>query len=303
MVDEAIDVVQLLCDISEASDEAFHAHRLGCNRESGARILAGLGAVTPGARLETVVCRACDEDHPATIEFDAAKGRYVHFCPVAGFVAADDDDLCTSRLEPNWILDWLTTELSVESPMRRRVLLSGRVWYLGDATCADALLTVIFARRVSSQTALDLLASVLRSVHPADKGLVITTSPHVARQVQLPNGFEFLDLRDIARSGGDRLFVIGANLASWVQGLLGRSLPAKRLVRGVQKNPREPSRVDWRDADKPLIAEMHAMILDGKASNATDAARAIARQAPGNGKEASKVTRLATAYLKLYPRV
>ena len=200
---------------------------------------------------------------------------------------------------------WIGLQLSFPSnrPCVAEYLLSGRVWYLGDATFADALLTVIFARRVSSQTALDLLASVLRPVHPADKGLVITTSPHVARQVQLPNGFEFLDLRDIARSSGDRLFVSGANLASWVQGLLGRSLPAKRLVRGVQKDRREPSRVDWRDADRPLIAEMHAMILDGKAGNATDAARAIARQAPGNGKEASKVTRLATAYLKLYPRV
>ena len=53
--------------------------------------------------------------------------------------------------------------------------------------------------------------------------------------------------------------------------------------------------------DKPLIAEMHTMILGGTARNATDAARALARRAAGSGKEASKVTRLAAGYIKMHP--
>ena len=53
--------------------------------------------------------------------------------------------------------------------------------------------------------------------------------------------------------------------------------------------------------DKLLIAEMRAMILGGTARNATDAARALASRAAGGGKEASKVTRLAGGYLKVYP--
>ena len=42
------------------------------------------------------------------------------------------------------------------------------------------------------------------------------------------------------------------------------------------------------------------MILGGQARNATDAARALASRASGNGKEASKVTRLTAGYIKLY---
>jgi hypothetical protein len=60
--------------------------------------------------------------------------------------------------------------------------------------------------------------------------------------------------------------------------------------------------LDFREADKTLIAEMHAMIVAGRARNPTDAARALGHRAPGTGQEASKVTRLATTYIKSYPR-
>ena len=74
-----------------------------------------------------------------------------------------------------------------------------------------------------------------------------------------------------------------------------------RSVLASRRDRKEPRRLDYREADKPIIAEMHAMILGGTARNATDAARALASRAPGNGKEASKVTRLAAGYIKLYP--
>lgn len=300
METKAPPVVQFLCDLSEASDDVFRESMIECGSRNNLQLLTKLGAIEPGPRPSTVTCRACDADHSEVIEYDADRRCYIYFCPEAGFVAVDDADLITLRFRPDWLLDWLVKGIPIISSFRRPPLAQGRVWHLGDAACGDALVPVIFARRVSSQAALDLLVSALRPVHPAGKGLVVTTSAHVARQVQLPNGFEFLDLGDISRLVGDRLIVDRTSLDSRVQGLLGRSLPAKRPVRAVRKNRKEPSRVDWREADKPLIAEMHAMILDGKARNATDAARAIARRAPGNGKEVSKVTRLATAYIKSY---
>jgi hypothetical protein len=55
--------------------------------------------------------------------------------------------------------------------------------------------------------------------------------------------------------------------------------------------------LDYREADKTIIAEMHAMILEGRADNATDAARALARNAAGGGNEESKVKRLAARYV------
>ena len=37
-------------------------------------------------------------DHPAVIEFDAARHCYVHFCPEAGLVTVPNTDLATSCL-------------------------------------------------------------------------------------------------------------------------------------------------------------------------------------------------------------
>jgi hypothetical protein len=235
------------------------------------------------------------------IEYDPDQQCYVHFCPEAGLVTLSDADLITHRFRPEWLVDWLVKEVPITSPLRRPALVDGRVWQLGDASCGDALVTAIFARRVSSQAELDLLISALRPIHPAGKGVVFTTSPHVARQVQLPNGFEFLDLGDIIRAVGDRLIIDRANLDSRVQALQGEPLPAKPPVRASRKNRKEPSRLDYREVDKPLIAEMHAMISERKARNATDAARVLARRAAGSGREASKVTRLAAGYIKTHP--
>lgn len=298
---DTFNIVPLLCDLSEASDEVFRESEMGFGSHSGLQHLAEMGAIERGPRPESVTCTACDADHPAAIEYDQDRRSYVHFCPEAGLVTLNDADLITHRFRPEWLVDWLVKEIPITSALRRPALVDGRVWHLGDASCGDALVTAIFARRVSSQAELDHLMSALRPIHPIGKGLVLTTSPHVARQVPLPNGFEFLELGDIIRSVGDRLIVDRANLDSRVLGLQGQSLPSKPPVRASRKDRKEPSRLDYREADKPLIAEMHAMILERKARNATDAARALARRATGSGKEASKVTRLAAGYIKMHP--
>ena len=86
-------------------------------------------------------------------------------------------------------------------------------------------MTTIFARRVSTQIDLDRLASELRTVHPADKGMVITTSPHVARQIELPGGFGFLFLPEIVNTGPNGLTVNLVRLGSWARGM--RSITGK----------------------------------------------------------------------------
>ena len=300
-MEREFNVVELLCDLSEASEEFFCFRAMSRECDRGFRILTDMGAVGAGPRLESVACQACDGDHSAAIEFNAQRRCYVHFCPEAGWVTVEDADLTTLRFSPEWLVDWLVSALAISCPVRRPALVSGRVWYIGDAACGDASVTVLFARRVSSQAALDELASVLGAIHQADKGLVITTSPRVVRQVPLPYGFSFLDLREIGRLVGERLIVDHARLKVLSQRLPAKYTPSTPATKASRKSRRDPARVDYREVDKPLIAEMHAMILGGTARNATDAARALASRAAGSGKGASKVTRLAAGYIKVYP--
>jgi hypothetical protein len=295
------DVVQLLCDLSEASDGVLRVAAMGHECGYGLRILTEVGALGPGPRPHSITCQACDADHSATIEFDAQARSYVHSCPEAGRVVVDDADLATLSFNPEWLVDWLVSRFAISYPTRRRTLVSGRVWHLGDVACGDTAVTAVFARRISSQAALDQLASVLGTIQHADKRLVVTTSPLVARLVRLPYGFEFLDLREIGRMVGQQLIVDQTRFDTLVRSLPRKSSAAKPEVDAPRKIRRQPPRRDFREVDKPLIAKMRTMILDGTARNPTDAARALARQASGDGKEASKVTRLAAGYIKLYP--
>ena len=73
MYAETVNVVQLLCDLSESSDEVFHASKIGPERDNGLQYLARLGAIERGPLPETIVCDACDADHPAVIEFDESS--------------------------------------------------------------------------------------------------------------------------------------------------------------------------------------------------------------------------------------
>jgi hypothetical protein len=104
MQTKTVNIVQLLCDLSEASDEVFHASKMGSECDGGLQYLAGLGALEPGPRPETGVCNACNTDHLAVIEFDVEQRCYVHFCPEAGFVPASDADLITHRFRPEWLV-------------------------------------------------------------------------------------------------------------------------------------------------------------------------------------------------------
>ena len=77
---EASTVVQLLCDLSEASDETFRESMMEGGSRAGLEFLTKLGALTLGPRPAVVTCTACDADHSEVIEYDGERQRYVHFC-------------------------------------------------------------------------------------------------------------------------------------------------------------------------------------------------------------------------------
>ena len=146
----ARDLVQLLCDLSEASDDVFQDAWLGDECRQHIAVLATMGVIEPGPTPATVTCTMCDADHAATLNYDPASRRYVHFCPEAGFVAVNDADLATHRFRPEWLVDWIVRELPITSPPRRRAIVPECVWHLGDAKCGDTWVTAIFARRISN---------------------------------------------------------------------------------------------------------------------------------------------------------
>jgi hypothetical protein len=240
---------------------------------SAAHLWADLGAIEPSAPIRTVTCRACDSDHPATVEFDTATRRHSYFCPEAGFVTVDDADLVALRFNPGWLVEWLVRELPISPPVRRQELVQNRAWYLGNVICGDTLITVIFARQVSSQAALGQLASGLRTVHPADKGLVITTSQNVVRHIPLPNGYEFLELREIMKATEGGLTLDTTRLGSWIRGI---SITTGKGASGRSGRPSPEARIiqiyrDRRSRGQPSQHRAEAIAI----------CEELARQAPG----------------------
>jgi hypothetical protein len=169
------------------------------------------------------------------LEFDPKTRRHWHFCPEAGRVVAEDDVLATIRVDPEWVLDWLVTALPITPPVRRRVLVPALAWHLGDAHIGGAELAVVFAIGVCTQRNLDALAIAVSTVPPAKFGVVLTTSGAPPRRLKLPHGYQFLDLRDVARPEEDYLAIDKTKLVGWIKGL------RKGLDKPAQLNAGRPS--------------------------------------------------------------
>jgi hypothetical protein len=214
--------------------------------------------LVPGAPSPVVTCGACDEDHPATVEFDAGRGHSYHFCPEAGRVALDDADLATLFFDPEWLLDRLEEALPVVPPARRRVLVPDRAWHLGEAVIGTTSVVTVFARGISSVTDLDRFAAVLDPFAPADLGLVVTTTTNRPRRTALPHDHVFLDLREIAEMGAEGFVLDRSRLGACIKGLLRKS---NRPVRDRRGRPSEKALVrqiyrERREWDFPVVSRL-----------------------------------------------
>jgi hypothetical protein len=237
------DPVNLLCDLIEARVESFEANALRSEAAQAVKFLLKIGALVPGQLTPVLTCRACHDDHPVHLEFDSTTRRHWHFCPEAGRVMVEDDVLATVRVGPEWLVDWLVTELPVTPPVRRRVLITALAWHLGDARIGGTDLTVVFAIGVCTQRNLDALAIAVSTVPPAKFGVVLTTSGAPPRRLRLPHGYQFLDLREIARPEQNCLAIDKSKLVGWIKGL------RKGLDKPAQLHAGQPS-------DAPLIDEI-----------------------------------------------
>ena len=224
----SIDPVNLLCDLIEASVGSLEATALPDRCGGSIDFLSNIGAVTKGGLLSVLTCRACDGDHPVRLEFDPRTRRHWHFCPEAGRVMVEDDVLATIRVDPEWVLDWLVTALPITPPVRRRVLVPALAWHLGDAHIGGTELAVVFAIGMCRQSNLGALASAISAAPPTDFGVVLTTSAAPPRPLRLPRGYEFLELREIARPEKNCLAIEKTKLVGWIKGLRkGLNKPAQ----------------------------------------------------------------------------
>jgi hypothetical protein len=222
------DPVNLLCDLIEAGVGSFEANALRSEAPQAVEFLLKIGAFIPGHLSGILTCDACHEDHPVHLEFDFMTRHHWHFCPEAGRVIVEDDAMATLCVDPDWLLEWLSREFPIKPPARRRTLVPGSVWYLGDASVGETELTIVLAIGASARRNLDALANAICSVPPAKLGLVLTTSAAPPRWLRLPNGYQFLDLREIARAENDRLVIQKNKLLGWIKGLRkGLDKPAR----------------------------------------------------------------------------
>jgi hypothetical protein len=229
------DPVNVLCNLIEARVGSFEASALPDQWGGSIDFLSNIGAVTRGRPLSVLTCRACDGDHPVRLEFDSRTRRHWHFCPEAGRVMVEDDALATICVDPEWVLDWLVTALPITPPVRRRVLIPALAWHLGDAHIGGTELAVVFAIGMCRQPNLGALASAISAAPRADFGIVLTTSAAPPRPLRLPHGYQFIDLREIARPEKEYLAIDKIKLVGWNKGL------RKGLDKPVQLRAGRPS--------------------------------------------------------------
>ena len=226
---QSADLLDLICDLIEQPSRRIGAgFQLGDGAE--AERLATLGLVRPGSAPKTIACRACDEDHPATPEFDSVTGRHFHFCPVAGRVDIEPRDLETLEIHARAIVDLLVAAFPV-LPAIGRELVPEKAWHLGEAIVGGTSLTLIFARQIGSQRTFGALARAVATVPATEIGMILTSSPLPDPQLMLPNRYTIIGLRDIASIEGSRVEINRSRIAAHIRMLRGKSAQTSRRRR------------------------------------------------------------------------
>ena len=208
-------LLDLICELIEQPRSKIGGSILK-SHDSAADCLIEIGLLRPGTVPSTIACRACDEDHAATPEFDSIARRYFHFCPIAGRVEVDPCDLGIFEIRARAMVDLLVDAFPV-LPIVGRELVPRIAWHLGEAIVGRTSLTVIFARRIISQRAFSALARAVATVPATEIGLIVTSSPLPDSQFSLPNRYTVVSLRDIASVQGKRLEIDRQRVAAHIR--------------------------------------------------------------------------------------
>jgi hypothetical protein len=221
-------LLDLICELIEQPQSKISSSILE-SHDSAADCLIEIGLLRPATVPSTIACRACDEDHAATPEFDSVARRYFHFCPIAGRVEVNPRDLEIFEICARAMVDLLAAAFPV-LPAVGRELVAGTAWHLGETIVGGTSLTVIFACRIRSQRAFSALARAVATVSATELGLIVTSGPLPDSQPLLPNRYTVASLRDIASANGSRIEINRDRIAAHIRMLPGNQ--ARLRARG-----------------------------------------------------------------------
>jgi hypothetical protein len=243
-----IDPVALLCELLEAGNACCLASSFPEEWREAVASLDRQHLLVPCPPATTITCRACDEDHPATIEYDTAESRHYYYCPVAGLVEIDGAELKTFKIDLPAVLSWLARELHIIPPFAPRELSPNHAWLLGEAVVGKTVVVVAFVYRSANNFETEEFSRHLPIIAKSDFGLLLRTAGNFVGRADSSTRWRSLDLRAIARSSENGIHIDRDRLANWFneihrgntgEGPRSRGRPSsKKLVESIYANRR-----------------------------------------------------------------
>jgi hypothetical protein len=184
------------------------------NAEAGRELIAAGALVAEGcARSITLF----DDDEPRNVDLVwlDRQSAYGYFSAVDGFVVPDPKSLQLYRAELGWWLNWLTAALNLVNAGKPTTVISNTCWIVGDIwVTSKTKVPLIFARRMTSKSIADQIASSLKQRAVENGAIVLMTSRF--SPVDLSDRFELKSIQTVLNSDGKDFAIDRAQLvARW----------------------------------------------------------------------------------------
>jgi hypothetical protein len=192
----SVEAMELVFQLCEQPRPEITWHVLVMHfRKLGEELIAA-AALVETAPDATVMMPIDFDDEPVEFDWEPHLQAHAAFHPTRGWVLADHEARRRYRLDLEWLLGMLASEMGVASPARRTCMLDDLLWDLGDAWFHRKKRPVLFARRLDSMDTMDRVEYALTAREGRSGGVLLTTSPGISRAVQLPGRPRILNIRD-----------------------------------------------------------------------------------------------------------
>jgi hypothetical protein len=231
---------------------------------AGAALIAA-GALAPNGYEPVVTCLDDHDDEPVSVTWRDDLGGYAYFSSSAGWVKVEHERLRRYRVDFDWFRSCIAAGVNIPASQRWQCLVPDILWDLGDAWVGERKATFLLGRRLSFPVTLDAVCDALTGRVGRPPGVLLTTTPRVARHVRIPGQHQIVALADCLR-GDETGFSLDLDV---IAGVLGGLCPQRtaqliepsadfRIVRAKGK-----SFVFRGDKQRQVIGYLHERWLDG----------------------------------------